>query len=188
MKLKGENYEYIKQEVANMFTNYNITGIPVNVFEIAWKMGLIVKPYSKLDYETHKKALEYSKDGFSIETAEGLWIIFYNDENKNFNRINQTIMHEIAHYVLGHIQEGEEEEAEAKFFAKYALASPVLIHNMKQDKTIENIMEQFNISYQAASIALKNYNSRCIHGPKYYTAYEKQIFYQFQTNTISERM
>ena len=42
-------------------------------------------------------------------------------------------MHEVGHYALGHIKEGDEEEAEAEFFAKYALAPPPLIHNMVED-------------------------------------------------------
>ena len=36
-----------------------------------------------------------------------------------------TILHEIAHCVLDHQEGTEIEEAEAKFFAKYALAANV---------------------------------------------------------------
>ena len=106
--------------------------------------------------------------------------IYYNDATKKYERINQTIMHEVGHYILWHTEEGDIEEAEAKFFAKYALTSPVLIHNMKIEKTVENIMDEFEIGYQAAVIALNNYHKRFTYDPKDYVIYERQILKQLE--------
>ena len=81
---------------------------------------------------------------------------------------------------MGHMAEGEVEEAEAKFFAKYALASPMLIHNMKEPKTVENVMENFAIGYQAASYALNYYRKWLRYGAMDYVIYERQILVQLE--------
>ena len=178
MRLSDETYEEIKQAVADMFVDYDIKEVPLCSFEVAIKIGLTVIPYSALDSAKWIEAIEYSEDGYSLETNESEWIIYYNDEDKDYSRINQTIMHEIGHYILGHIEEGEIEEAEAKFFAKYALASPPLIHNMKKEKTTENVMEAFDIGYMAACYALQYYRKRMKYGEREYVSYEIQILEQ----------
>lgn len=116
MRLSDDTYEEIKQAVADMFVDYDIKGVPLCSFEVAIKIGMTIIPYSALDSAMWLKAVGYSEDGYSVETNEGEWIIYYNDEDKDYSRINQTIMHEIGHYILGHTEEGEIEEAEAKFF------------------------------------------------------------------------
>ena len=180
MRLSDGTYEVIKQAVADMFVDYDVKGVPLCSFEVATKMGMTGIPYSALDSAMLQMAVGYSVDGFSIETKEEEWIIYYNDEDKDYSRINQTIMHEIAHFVLGHIEEGEEEEAEAKFFAKYALASPPLIHNMKKEQTIENVMESFDIGYMAASYALQYYRKWIKYGKTDYVDYEIKIMDQLE--------
>ncbi len=178
MRLSNETYENIKQAVADMFVENDIKSVPICSFEVAVKIGLTIIPYSALTSKQLEEALKYSSDGYSIETIDNEWIIYYNDRITNYTRINQTIMHEIGHYILGHINEGEEEEAETRFFAKYALASPVLIKNMPESITVENVMNRFAIGYQAAVYALDNYRKRFRYGPVDYLIYEKQILNQ----------
>ncbi|MCR5202255.1 MAG: ImmA/IrrE family metallo-endopeptidase [Lachnospiraceae bacterium] len=180
MRLSDETYEYIKQAVADMFVDYDIKGLPISSFEVAIKIGLTVIPYSALSKKKRLKVMEYSDDGFSVETNTSEWIIYYNDESKDYSRINQTIMHEVGHYILGHVEEGEEEESEAKFFAKYALASPVLIHNVIDEKTVENIMENFDIGFQAANYAMNYYDKWLQYGPDEYEDYEIRILEQLE--------
>ncbi len=180
MRLSNKTYEEIKQAVANMFTDYDIKGIPINSFEVAIKLGLTVIPYSALDFITRMRAYFYSNDGFSVETNNNNWLIYYNDRDKDFSRINQTIMHEVGHYILGHTEEGDVEEAEAKFFAKYALASPPLIHNMVEEKSVENIMVTFDIGFQAANYALSYYRKWLQYGELDYVSYERQIMMQLE--------
>lgn len=172
MRLSDEQYECIKQAVLDMFITYDIKCVPISAFEIAIKIGLTVIPCSALEDEKKSVALRISKDGYSVETNGGEWIIFYNDECKSYGRINQTIMHEIAHYFLEHIREGEEEEAEAKFFAKYALAPPPLIHRMIENVNAEAIMQTFDLSYEAACNAYKYYCKWLRFGNEDYTLYE----------------
>ena len=175
MRLSDEQYEHIKQTVSDTFEEYDIKCIPINVFEMALKMNLKVIPYSVLDDEKKKAALKISEDGFLLGTSDYEWRIYYNDVCRSYGRISQTIMHDIGHYALGHSDKGEEEEAEAKFFAKYALAPPPLIHNMSEKITIENLQNRFDISHQAATYAYSYYKKWLNHGMKDYTGYELKI-------------
>ena len=116
MRLSDEQYEDIKESVVSLFKEYDIRCIPISAFEIAVKMEIRVIPYSALGEEKEKAALQISKDGFSIERSRQEWTIYYNDRCNSYGRINQTIMHEIGHYWIGHVNVGDEEEAEANFF------------------------------------------------------------------------
>ena len=112
MRLNDEQYEEIKRVVIENFLEYDVKTVPISAFEIAVKMGIKIVPYSALDSEKKEASLKISFDGYSIEDGKNEWTIYYNDDCQSYGRINQTIMHEIGHFALGHIDEGEEEEAE----------------------------------------------------------------------------
>jgi len=179
MRLKNEKYEEIKRIIIDTFVTYRIKSIPINPSEIGIVLGIPIIPYSAFSKAKQKKLLSISNDGFSF-SQNGIWKIYYNDTYTNYKRIRNTIMHEIGHYVLGHIEEGEEEESEAKFFAKYALAPIPLIHNMKCEITIDNIMDTFEISYDAAKIALNNYQKWLQFGDENYKDYEQELLQLFE--------
>lgn len=179
MRLSDEQYEEIKRTVTDTFEEYDIKGIPISAFEMATKMGITVVPYSSLNEEKQRVSFMISSDGYSIENGNNDWTIYYNDKCKSYGRINQTIMHEIGHYSMGHIGDGEEEEAEAKFFAKYALAPPPLIHNLDRPITIEKISQTFDISHQAAWIAYQCYQKWLTYGEYDYTDYEERLLRLF---------
>ena len=182
MRLSDEMYEEIKQTVTDTFGEYDIHCIPISGFEMAVTMGLKVVPYSVMEEKQREAAKKISEDGFSLETEDGEWRIFFNDESRTYQRINNTIMHEIGHYALGHTQEGDddEKESEANFFAKYALAPPPLIHAVCSKVTVESIMKMFDISYQAAGHALRYYKNWLKYGKKFYTGYEKEMLELFK--------
>lgn len=179
MRLEDEQYEEIKNTVIDTFIEYGIKSIPISAFEMAVRMGLTVIPYSALNEEQKRSALKISKDGFSTELENHEWIIYYNDYWQNYGRINHTIMHEVGHYALGHIKEGEQEEAEAEFFAKYALAPPPLIHSFGQNINPDLIRDKFDVSYQAAFYAYKYYKNWLKYGNRDYTNYEIRMLDQF---------
>lgn len=181
MRLSNEKYEEIKNTVIDTFEQYNVKYIPISGFEIATKMGLKIIPYSLLNEKQREMSMKYSSDGYSIET-QNEWRIYYNDSCKCYGRINQTIMHEVGHFVLGHINGGEEEESEAKFFAKYALAPPPLIHNICKDIEPDTIKKTFNISYQAAYLAYQYYRNWLQFGNRNYTNYEEKMLSLFNFN------
>lgn len=172
MILSDRRYEEIKETVVDVFDKLDIHCTPISGFEIATKLGAKIVPYSAKSQNTQDLMLKRSEDGFSVKRL-GEWYIFYND-NKPYGRINNTIMHEDGHIVLDHTEDSELAEAEAKFFAKFALAPPVLIHKYNLTNIFE-VAERFEISYEAANYALKFYNKWLNYGGKYYTDYEIKL-------------
>lgn len=111
----------------------------------------------------------------------GTWYIFYNDDkhSKRYRRINNTLIHECGHIILDHTQASELAEAEANFFAKYAIAPPVLIHKLKL-KNANEVYEHFDISHEAAEYAIKYYHKWLNYGGAYYTDYEMRLLKLFK--------
>ena len=177
IKISNQRYEEIKRIVVRMFVKYDVSCVPINGFEIAHKMGVKVMPYSAYSSNIRWLLIKKSEDGFSVEKTNGQWYIFYNDE-KDYGRVNHTIMHEIGHIVLDHTEDSELAEKEVKFFAKYALAPPVLIHKLKLNNP-ESISQTFEISYEAACYAYDYYNKWLRFGDSDYTDYECQLLRLF---------
>ncbi len=177
-RLSDERYEEIKEIVVDMFDCYQVSCVPISGFEIATKMGVIVVPYSVYDGLTQTLLLKESEDGFFCETTDGELYIFYNDA-KRYGRINHTIMHEIAHITLNHTEDSELADAEVGFFAKYALAPPVLIYKLKLDNPHE-IAEVFEISLEAADYAYSYYQKWKTYGNKFFTPYEMKTLELFK--------
>lgn len=177
IKISNQRYEEIKRIVVRMFVKYGVSCVPINGFEIAHKMEIKIIPYSVYPLSKRWLLQKKSEDGFSVERTNGQWYIFYNDE-KDYGRVNNTIMHEIGHIVLDHSEDSELAEKEVQFFAKYALAPPVLIHKFKLD-TPKSISQMFEISYEAACYAYDYYQKwlRRYYGT--YTDYEHRILYLF---------
>ena len=176
IKLSNERCEEIKEAVVNLFEKYNINCVPINGFEIANKMGVKVIPYSSKKSNVRDLCLKKSEDGF-LGIKESKWYIFYNDD-KGFGRINNTMLHEIGHIVLGHTEDSELAEKEVKFFVKYALVPPVLVHKLRLT-TPEDISYTFDVSYEAAYYALVYYNKWLQYSGKYYKPYEEKLLLLF---------
>lgn len=170
LSLSYARYEEIKKSVVDTFVKFDVSCVPVNGFELAIKMGIKVIPYSAIAKSKRYLLLKKSADGFCVEKEINEWYIFYNDK-RDFGRINNTIMHEIGHIVLDHSEDSELAEKEVKFFAKYALAPPVLIHRLTF-KNPSKIAEVFDISYEAAYYAYLYYEKWLKYGEKDYTDYE----------------
>lgn len=178
IRLSSDRCEKIKKSVVKLFEKYNINCVPISGFEIANKMGIKVIPYSSKKEATRELLLKESEDGFVV-FRDNQWYIFYNDE-KNFGRINNTMLHEIGHVVLDHTEDSELAEKEVNFFAKYALVPPVLVHKLKLN-TIEEIVNTFNVSYEAAYYALDYYNKWVLYSGDFYKDYEKKLLTLFNS-------
>ncbi|MGN1275420.1 MAG: ImmA/IrrE family metallo-endopeptidase [Floccifex sp.] len=175
-RLSDKRCEEIKDIIVSLFEKYDIKGVPISGFEIAMKIGAIVVPYSAKPLKKQEYLLKISQDGFSTK-YDGTWYIFYNDK-KGYGRTNNTITHECGHIVLDHTQESNLAEAEAKFFAKYAIAPPVLIHKLKLKNPYE-VYEHFDISIEAAFYAFSYYQKWLTYGNKDYTNYELRLLRLF---------
>ena len=177
LKLQTKRCEEIKWTVVDMYEKYDICCVPISGFEIAIKMGIKVIPYSSMTESTQKLLMKKSEDGFCVETNTGEWRIYYNDK-RSYGRINNTIMHEIGHIVLDHTEDSELAEKEVKFFAKYALVPPVLVHKLKLNNPRE-ITRVFNVSMEAATYAFLYYQKWLRYGASEYTGYEQKILRLF---------
>lgn len=180
MRLPDETYEFIKGEVVALFERYDVRCIPINGFELAFKIGIRLIPYSALSERKLAAIMQASPDGLYVETMSGQDIIFYNDDIP-YKRINMTILHEIGHCILDHTGSPDkmgEEEAEACFFAKYAAAPPPLVHREKPSCP-EELAEIFDISFTAACYAFDYYHKWLAYGEDDYTEYELRLITLF---------
>lgn len=175
-RISYNRYEQIKRIVTQTFIRYGVNCIPVSAFELASKMGATVIPYSAYSKEKRETISYFSNDGFSA-LYDGQWYIFYNDELP-YKRINNTLMHEIGHIVLDHTQESDLAEAEANFFAKFALAPPVLIHKLEPQDEIQ-LANLFDISLEAATYAMEYYRKWLEYGGSEYKDYEIRLLNLF---------
>lgn len=175
--IAGARYEEIKKIIVRLFVKYNVSCIPVNGFELATKMGIRVIPYSAFHIRSRRLMLMKSIDGFCVEKTAGEWYIYYNDE-MGYRRINNTILHEIGHIVLDHSEDSELAEKEVKFFAKYALVPPILVHKLKLDNPYD-ISDVFEVSLEAAFYAYSYYKKWLKCGPSDYTSYERTLLQLF---------
>ena len=177
VRLSDETYEFIKGEVVALFERFDVRCIPISGYELAYKMGIILVPYSSLSENRKAAAMRFSSDGFYMEDIAGNDIIFYNNE-VSYERMNMTLLHEIGHCVLDHKGTSKLEEKEAQFFAKYAIAPPPLVNKIHPDcpEEIENV---FNLSHEAAVYAYEYYNKWLLYGEKDYTEYELRLLKLF---------
>lgn len=176
--LSHSRYEEIKRIIVDLFIKYEISCVPVSGFELATKMGIKVIPYSAIHISKRDLLIKKSEDGFCTEKTPGEWYIHYNDQ-KGYSRINNTIMHEIGHIALDHSEDSQLAEKEVRFFAKYALVPPVLLHKLKIFDPME-ISDIFNVSYEAACYALSYYRKWLQYGSIDYTDYEKDLLKLFE--------
>ena len=180
MKLDDRRYEELKDIVASMFEIFDVRCVPINCFEIADKMGVKLIPYSSFSKRKQQVLKDKSIDGFSTLDSDGVFKIFYNDEQP-YERRQNTIMHEIGHILLDHSEDSDLAEAEVKFFAKFALAPPVLVHKFKC-KNYLDIARIFEISLEASLYAWNYYQKWLKHASGKYLSCDLRIWRQVQEN------
>lgn len=178
ISLSSARCEEIKKIVVDLFAQYGVSCVPVNGFELATKMGVKIVPYSAISEGKRWLLFKKSEDGFCLEKNRGEWFIYYNDR-KDYGRINNTIFHEIGHIVLDHSEDSELAEKEVKFFAKYALVPPVLVHKLGLHDP-EDIAARFEASHEAARYAYSYYQKWLQYGGTEYTSYEIKLLKLFR--------
>lgn len=185
--LTDNRCEDIKQEVSFMFEECEISSYPIDCFDIANKLYYVLKPYSSLTPEEYMNALCINPDGFSrVETnpTTGMnqYVIYYNDYAQ-YERMRWTIFHEIGHIYLGHHDNPDDsnsatEEAEANFFAKYAIAPPPLIA-ITHCSDASDIANIFCVSAEASEYSYEYYMKWMKYGPRCYASYERRMLRLF---------
>ena len=161
MLLKSERYEELNLEVLDLLETYDFPFYPLDVFALARKMGVALKPYSLISPANYRAFAAPSDDAFTF-TYENYSVdktsIYYNP-NASKGRLAHSIAHEIAHIWLEHPNDNEPYETEANYFAAYLLAPIPIIIEMGFKDACE-VKEYFGISYEAARIALERTRNR----------------------------
>lgn len=153
MRLSDSRYESIKNDVANLYKCLNITKLPIDPFEICEKMNIKLVKYSDYDEEKRKDLIRIQPQGFNIAGP----IIYYNDMQM-LQKVKFTILHEIGHIIRGHKERSPLAEAEAEWFAAYAIAPPPVI-NLFKVSDFTDIVDIFDISFDCACHSMTRYLS-----------------------------
>lgn len=136
--------------------NANITTLPIDLDQIIRTNQFITLGYYKDENAINLFNLPTdNKDGFCIKYKNN-YIICYNDQ---INKLRQrwTIAHEIGHIILKHqLFTVKNFEREAHDFAQNLLC-PLVAFDLCKINIAKAAMQLFNISEQAAQIALKDY-------------------------------
>lgn len=179
MRLTDSRYEQIKYGVVTLFQQAGMKTIPVDAWSLARKLGVELKPYSILTEEQRLAALRLCEGALKYRYVDPAgvshWVIVYDDENP-IGRQRFSILHEIGHIVLGHKQDSELADAEADFFAKFAIAPPMLVHVIKPCDYLD-IAESFGLSNECAYNSM-NYYNKWLRVPGY-SPYEVSLIEMF---------
>lgn len=182
MRLSGKRYNSIEEAVVKLFSELNISRIPVDPYEIVDALGIKLVTYSQFTQLSYEQKMLISKDGFCEEIAisptESYFVIVYNEMMPDV-RIRFTIMHEIGHIILDHSEHSELADSEANYFASYSLAPPPLIHKINPED-FTDIAETFDISMECAMYAMKKYNNWLRYGSKDFLNHEIQLLKLFK--------
>ncbi|MDO4443621.1 MAG: ImmA/IrrE family metallo-endopeptidase [Slackia sp.] len=175
MRLPSQRYEQIKRKAVALLAKVGEESIPINPFAIAAKIGIRTVSYNSLGNARKAACLKISKSGYKLLLEEhdgtSTWYIFYNDEMP-WGHIRFTILHEIGHIVLEHLQGSDVAEAEANFFAKYTIAPPMLVNIIKPTSYMD-IADAFELSNEGA-LNSWNYYQRWLRIPGF-TDYELEL-------------
>lgn len=156
MKLLTRRYEEIKKEIKKFFIRYGIDTFPFDPFEICKKMNIELVKYSTLSL--HAKMKLYAtgnSDAVSCIDSNNKIMIFYNDI-KLPERIRFSLMHELGHIVLEHLERSAIAEIESNFFAAYSLA-PTAIIDYFNPSTPQEIAKRFYVSTECAENRMEQY-------------------------------
>ena len=167
VRLENERYEEIKADIIDMYEECDVHAFPLNAFDIAEKLQYNVIPYSQLPLEKRIECRTLSKEGcseldFNSETRMYENNIYYNDAVDIMqSRIQFTIMHEIGHIRLNHLDVDADKpdaikESEANFYAAYSIAPPPMI-NQYNCESPDDLRKYFNTSDEMSGYAYDRY-------------------------------
>lgn len=162
MYLNPARYEELNREVADLMETYGVDEYPLDVFALAGRMGIVLRSYSSVPRAKLSLLKDASKDAFTIAPCDyevDTTFICY-DQDANRGRLRQSIAHEIAHIWLEHPSDKEPYETEAEYFAAYLLAPIPVIIKLRLGSVWE-VKDHFNVSFEAARIALERAHNRC---------------------------
>lgn len=149
------DYKKINDKILEVYKECKIKDFPINCIEVLNHYGFKLYTYKKIqdiNPDVYKIAKSFSDDAFKYDN-----IICYNS-SKDKNRIRFTLMHELGHFILGHMENSETNEDEANYFASCMLAPRIAILKTGCNNADE-IHDTFGLSYAASNRAITDFNS-----------------------------
>lgn len=160
-----QNYINKYRFATNILIESNVMFFPLNPVKIANKYNIIVISYEKFEKEglgSQSDCLKISNDGFCF-SKNNKYFIVYNDKITSKNRRRFTITHELAHILLGHIDNNgykhniSQMESEANMLTSFLLA-PITVAHMCDVNSEKEMGEIFGLSKETSKIIYNNYN------------------------------
>lgn len=192
IELPKEIYEKIEIDVVNLYLELELN-IPLKAELIAKRLGYIVKRMSEFKDNKVRNLLRFDKDGYRrdgysfFNTEIQRFEIWVNDiDSFYYEHDDFTIMHEIGHIRLGHLEESDLANRMANYYAAYALVpSPLFwFHKLSRES---QIIEIFKVSDECAVRCYK----RCLNWEMYsgdIKPYERRLlsYYKKKNTTMKQ--
>ena len=99
------DYKKARDKAWDIIIDYNVSSLPVDVFNLCKRMGIHTVSYEKAAETIQLHSLSkytIDNDGFTV-ILNGHYVIFYDDTIQPIGRMRFTLAHELGHIVLGHL-------------------------------------------------------------------------------------
>lgn len=176
---QGVEYDKMVELSLNVLMDYQEFNFPLHINDLAEKIGIELKSYSKLSFDLY--ALLYSKSPLGITVMSKYsdghidYEAYYNGVDNRRERNRFTIAHEIGHIVNGDINKPitPKDEMLYDYFAKCLLAPQCLIIDNKEFD-VNTIVTNYQVSKQVAEFWLQTIKKRIsLYGEDCLTKLEK---------------
>lgn len=163
------HYTELARTASQICARNRINAYPLNPMKLADKSGIKILTYEKfaeISGNSSADLLRISEDGFSI-SQNGAGVVVYNKAIQSRGRRRWTLLHEMSHIYLGHIDDNrpqlyelsEDEqrwlEADADDLAA-CLIAPLFIAHLCNVETAQELRSLFGVSQEAAEYFLND--------------------------------
>ncbi len=188
MHLSNERYEEIKMVIAQTFEDYEVRTLPIDVFDLAKKMGVVVvyasqilnsrNRFNQISLFTFPQSYVY----YCYEKQK--FFVYIDDIGANKSRQRFSMAHELMHIILSHTEQNEQNEAEANFGAQYMLSPTSLVLLAPQNYLLEKtefVKMIFDVSERVAETTIR-YNRNRLN----YISLEERSYEQIINNQLGK--
>ena len=163
MRLANKRYNEIKRTVADLFEDYDVRTIPIDVFGLAEKMGIEIVFASKCNRNCLMDYFDNVESCVAYNDVLQKYVVYLDDVNTGKKRQKFSLAHEIIHIVLNHKDQSKYNESEANFGAAYLLCPTSLAILSSAEELMlstEGIQSIFDVSLGLAKIAARHNKKR----------------------------
>lgn len=156
-------YQELKFSVVDTFEKLGYIRVPVNPSELFETYSIQALSYQSVyDASTVEgfSRLVFCPSGLSFTMSQDGIDYRYIACNlqESSGRVRFTKLHEMGHTVRKHLQDSETAEKEANYWAKYAIAPPVLVEELGAT-TKEEVAQYFGTSLECATYVLMQHEN-----------------------------